>query len=59
MNNRVIFSTRVARAIIKDGKFIENLVDIQEHKHNKARTVFIFKATDEFEQYILDEFDIK
>lgn len=56
---KVIMSNRVARMIINNGTFTENLVDIQPNKDGSGRSVFVFKTDDDFNKYILNEFGIK
>lgn len=56
--HKLIFSTRIAKQIIKDGKYISNLVDIHENRDDAGRSVFVFKETEDFNLYLKEEFNI-
>lgn len=48
-NVRCILNPKVAKKLIRAG---HKLVDIKANKNNPAKTVFVFEATDEFNEFM-------
>lgn len=58
IKHKLIFSSRIAKQIIREGVFVSNLVDIHENKDGSGRSVFVFVDSEEFSSYLSDKFDI-
>lgn len=57
--HKLIFSSRIAKEIIRDGRFKDNLVDIHENKDGSGRSIFVFREDDDFNNYLKQTFNIK
>lgn len=56
MNKVFIFSTKVARDLIKNRY---NIIDVVENQKDKKRTVFVFQNTKKIRDYLKDKWNIE
>ena len=56
MEKVFIFSTRIARDLIKNGFII---IDIAENQKDKKRTVFVFANTKKIRDYLIQKWNVE